>query len=172
MQPGQGAIIVNPVWFDTNNNQITSAVCGSIYSMTVPGFEGKTLFAVQTKNGAPQFSGNMQIPMSNYASQCNQDEGSYQLSVYDPTSHSLIGQGSFTVLPAGSVSTVPSSTGTTGATTPVAPITPAPSTPTPSVPAAITTTPAPAPTTSIFSNLTGVDWILIAAVVFAILKQK
>src|SRR5215467_10036964 len=75
-----------PVFTDTNNNPITSAVCGSIYNMTVPGWEGRSPFIVQTKNGATSFSGQLPVPMKNYASQCAQDEGSYQLQAFDPTS--------------------------------------------------------------------------------------
>lgn len=172
---GGGIAPVQPIWFDTNNNIITSAVCGSIYSMTLPGYEGKTVYVIQTKNGAQQFAGSMAIPMSNYASKCNQDEGYYQLSAYEPTSGNLIGQGSFTVLPAGTASTAASSTGTTGATVPAATPGMVPTAPAPAAAVGMTATvPAPAPTTttSVLSNLSGVDWILIGAVVVALLNRK
>lgn len=157
--PSQQTQTSNPVFYDQNQNVITSAICGAVYSMTVPGYEGKTLFVQQTKNGAPQFSGNLQIPMTNYASKCQQDEGSYQISVHDPASGALIGATTFTVLPAAvssaagtAVTTAPgSSTGTTGATTP--------------------TTAAPA-AASFLSNLSGVDWILILLLGAVVLSKR
>lgn len=137
-----------PVFTDTSGKPITSAVCGSIYNMTIPGWEGRSPYILQTKNGAPQFSGTMLMPMGNYASHCNQDEGSYQLQAFDPTSGALIGQTNFTVLPATSASTAPSSTATTGATT-------SPATGLP----------------GFFSTLTTAQWLLIAAVGIVLLSK-
>lgn len=100
-----GPIIMNPtagttpVFKDPSGNVITSAPCGSQYSMTVPGLEGQTVYIVQTKNGAPSFSGNMTMPMPAYSSICNQDEGTYNVQAFDSTSGSLLGQTQFTVTP-------------------------------------------------------------------------
>lgn len=133
---------------DVNGNPITSAVCGSVYNMTIPGWEGRSPYILQTKNGASQFSGTMPIPMKNYSSVCQQDEGSYQLQAFDPTSGALIGQTNFTVLPATSASTAASSTAATGAT--IAPATGAP---------------------GFFSTLTTTQWVVLAAVGIVLLSR-
>lgn len=108
--------MADPVFKDVNGAVITQAVCGSVYSLTIPGWEGKTVYAVQTKNGAPQFSGPFPIPMSNYASNCAHDPGTYQFTAFDPNNKAVIGSTVFTVLPA-AATTPASSTGTTPAST-------------------------------------------------------
>src|SRR5215475_1075664 len=131
--------------------------------MTVPGYEGQRLMIVQTKNGAPSFSGPVQIPMGNYPSKCNQDEGTYFVQAFT-LAGALLGGTTFTVLPAvsapsgipplGPLTASPTpapAPGTTSATSPL----PASST---SVPP---TTPAPAGT-GVLGGLTTTDWLVIA----------
>lgn len=111
-----------PKWFDSNGNTITSAACGQAYGFTIPGFEGRQVYLVQTKNGQAQFSGLFSIPMASYSSICNQDEGNYVATAYDPATGQQIGSGAFTVSPSGAnpaaasqpvITGVPLSPGTT-----------------------------------------------------------
>ena len=91
-----------PVLTDPSGQPISSAVCGSPYGFTVPGYEGAQVYIIQTKNGQPQYSGLFSVPMAPYTGVCGQDEGTYQLTAYDPTSGQSLGQVQFQVLPAGS----------------------------------------------------------------------
>lgn len=156
----------NPVFLDTGGNVITSAVCGSIYSMTVPGYEHQTLYIVQTKNGAPSFSGNMAIPMPNYASVCNQDEGNYQLQAFDPLSGTLIGQTTFTVLPAAvpTTTTAPPAAAIAPASSSAGPATSGPGTTALPAPGAMPPTGAPIAAAPA-AGLSQLDWVLILAAI-------
>jgi hypothetical protein len=154
----------NPVFLDPRGNPIQSAVCGSQYSMTVPGFEGQQLFISQMKNGAQQFAGQMSIPMSLYTSVCNQDEGSYQTTAYT-LDGSLLGSTTFTVQP-GAASATPAAPGGAPSAAPPPGTTSAVS-PLPVVPAPTTTT----TVGSFFSSLTTTEWILLAAVGLIIINQ-
>lgn len=149
--PSLGAPAASMIWSDANGNAVSSVVCGSTYSMTIPGMEGQQIYLVQQKDGSPQFSGNFSIPMSNYQSICPQDVGTYTASAYSLADGSLIAQGTFQVLPQGSTSTGTAST--------------------PAVPGATTAT---GSTLSViegmFSNLTASDWLLIAAGLLVLFK--
>jgi hypothetical protein len=172
-QPFTTTTAANPIFYDVNGNIITHAVCGSVYSMSVPGFEGQQLHIVQTKDGRPQFSGTMDIPMANYASKCLQDEGSYNLQAFT-LSGQLLGSTNFVVLPAqpsqpatgplspAGLPPLPAATGTnapapgtTSATSPL-PASVAPSVTAPPAAAASILTPG-------LSNLSTNDWLILAA---------
>lgn len=150
-----GVVITSPTpnaqlqWTDANGKVINSAVCGTAYNMTIPGLEGHSIYLVQSKNGSPQFSGTFPLPMSNYQSVCNQDEGTYTASAYSLVDGSLIASGSFTVLPQGSSAI----TGATGTTTPV--------------PGATTST--GASVVNFLDQLSTTDWLLIGGLAVVIL---
>jgi hypothetical protein len=180
-QPAQAGQSVNPVFFDVNGNVITQATCGQIYSMTVPGYEGQVLQIVQTKNGAPSFTGPMRMPMGNYASKCSQDEGSYTVQAFTLAGQ-MLGSTNFTVLPSAVSATpaggpplspaglppLPAATGTPapppGTTSSTAAL-PASSITTPVLP----TTAAAAPT--FFSTLTTTDWLVLAVLAVVVVNQ-
>ena len=163
----------NPVFYDTNGNVITQAVCGSVYGMTVPGYGGQVLHIVQTKNGAPQINAQMQMPTPNYASVCNQDEGTYFVQAFTQSGQ-LLGGTTFNVLPsASSPGTGPSGLPPLPAATNEPPSASAPSAPAPgttsstsNVPAAATTTPTTTPATTVVTSatpfgLSTTDWLII-----------
>lgn len=110
--PAQGPQ-ATPTLLDVNGNVITSAVCGSQYSLAIPSWGNKQVYIMQTKNGSPQFSGLMTMPMSAYNSICNQDEGTYVLQAFDPVNGALIGGTTYTILPAGSTATAAVAASTT-----------------------------------------------------------
>ena len=124
---GLGATGPGPVFTDPSGNPIASAVCGAPYGFTVPPYEQANggpgqVYIIQTKNGAPQFSGMFAVPMAPYTSLCNQDVGSYQLEAFDPFTGNHIGDVAFQVVPQGTIPpTVPASVpaGGSGQTLPV-----------------------------------------------------
>src|SRR5215475_2218345 len=162
----------NPVFYDNSGMVITSAICGSIYNMTVPGYEGQQLVITQTKNGTPSFSGPMQIPMLNYPSKCNQDEGTYDVQAFT-LAGALLGGTTFTVLPAVSL---PSAIPAAGPLTPSPTAAPAPGTTsaTSPLPAGSSTVPPAAPaigTTGVLSGLSTTDWLVIAVLAVVVVAE-
>src|SRR5215475_7870802 len=132
--------------------------------MTVPGYEGQRLMIVQTRNGAPSFSGPVQIPMGNYPSKCNQDEGTYFVQAFT-LAGALLGGTTFTVLPALSQ---PSAIPAAGPLTPSPAAAPAPGTtsatsPLPAISSGTVPPTTPAPTgTGVLGGLSTTDWLVIA----------
>jgi len=180
--PGPIAIpLANPVFFDVNGNVITQAVCGSVYSMTVPGYEGQWLMIVQTKNGAPSFTGPMLMPMSNYASKCSQDEGSYNVQAFTQAGQ-LLGSTTFVVLPAASspgtgpsgLPPLTSATGTPPASTARPAAAPGTTSSTSALPATSVTAPpvtSAAAAPSFLSSLSTTDWLLLVVLGVVVLYQ-
>jgi len=174
--PAQAAGMVNPVFFDVSGNLITHAVCGSIYSFTVPGYEGQVVHIVQTKNGAPSVSAPLKMPVPNYASKCNQDEGTYVVQAFTLVGD-LLGGTTFNVLPAPAAPGGPMTPGAGLPPLPAATGTPAPAPGTTSatspIPASSATAPLTATTTApgFFSTLSTTDWLVIAVLAVVVLNQ-
>jgi hypothetical protein len=176
--PNQGG--TNPVYYDNSGNVITSAVCGTIYNFTVPGYEGQTLHIVQTKNGASSFTGPMQMPVLNYASKCNQDEGAYTVQAFTQSGQ-LLGSTNFNVLaspasPTGGAGPL-SPAGLPGLPAATGQPAPGPGTTssTSALPAGSATTPlttaaAAAPTG--LAALSTTDWLIIAVLTVLIIEQS
>jgi hypothetical protein len=169
--PASEGNVPNPVFYDTQGNIIASAVCGSTYNMTVPGFDGQTLMIVQTKNGAPNFSGPLLMPVRNYGSTCGQDEGTYNVQAFTQPG-TLLGSTTFVVLPApGAPGTGPSGLPPSPIGTGV-PISTSQAAPPPGTTSATSALPAAATGQAIattgLGSLTSTDWIILGAILLGV----
>jgi hypothetical protein len=93
-----------PVFLDVSGNPISSIVCGGSYTFDVPGATGGQIWLTMSKDGNKVYDALFPVPMPSYASSCANDVGTYVAMAYDPSTGTLLGQTTFTILPASGVS--------------------------------------------------------------------
>ena len=169
---GLGQATSAPVFFsDIADRPVTSVICGEIYNLHVPGWDGGSVYLIQTKDGRPQFSGLFPVPMLNYQSNCLNDPGTYVAQVFDPASgnQNLIGTATLTVHPKPGTTTTPTTTTTTTTPTHVTSTSSATSATTPATGGIVTQTPLPTTMTDFFSQLGTTGWLIVGGVVLVLL---